>query len=168
MLGTSDGSIAVGMGKGRLSNLLLELAGLDIAEALAFLVGKDKLVTLRCAWAQLDVKDGDVNVGSAAFDTTDTVLYLQGKASLDDEALGLRLVPQPKDMSPLALRTPIDVGGTFKKPKVRPDPGPLLARGAAAAVLFAIAPPAALLALIETGPGVDTDCGRGEADKRKR
>jgi hypothetical protein len=27
--------------------------------------------------------------------------------------------------------------------------------------LFAIAPPAALLALIETGPGEDVDCGKG-------
>ena len=42
------------MGKGRLSNLLLELAGLDIAESLAFVLGEDKLVTLRCAWV-----DGD-------------------------------------------------------------------------------------------------------------
>ena len=37
----------------------------------------------------------------------------------------------------------------------------MLLRGAAAAALFAIAPPAALLALVETGPGENADCGRG-------
>ena len=168
LLATADGEVAVGIGKGRLSNLLIELAGLDIAESLAFLVGKDKLVTLRCAWVQASIKDGVVEVGSSAFDTTDTVLYLQGKTSLADESLALRLVPQPKDMSPLAVRTPIDLNGSYKAPKPRPDPGPLLVRGAAAAVLYAIAPPAALLALIETGPGNDTDCGRGDGDKRRR
>jgi len=35
---------------------------------------------------------------------------------------------------------------------------PLLARAAVAAALHAIAPPAALLALIETGPGKDVGC----------
>ena len=39
---------------------------------------------------------------------------------------------------------------------------------AAAAALYAIAPPAALLALIETGPGEDTDCyGTGPAEGEK-
>ncbi len=168
LLATSNGNLSLGVGKGRLSNLVLELAGLDIAESLAFLAGKDKLIALRCAWVQLDVEKGVAEIRSAALDTTDTVLFVQGKAGFADESLGVRMVPQPKDMSPLALRTPINVEGTFKTPKVRPDPKPWLARGAAAAVLYAIAPPAALLALIETGPGKDTDCGQAQAAKAKQ
>ena len=164
LLGTADGTVTLAMGKGRLSNLLLELAGLDIAESLAFLLGEDKLVTLRCAWVDAHLEKGVVAIDSAALDTTDTVLYVEGRTALADESLELRLVPQPKDMSPLAVRTPIDVGGTFKTPQVRPERGPLIARGAAALALYAIAPPAALLALIETGPGEDTDCGRGSGD----
>jgi uncharacterized protein involved in outer membrane biogenesis len=53
---------------------------------------------------------------------------------------------------------PLEVGGTFKDPQLNPQPGPLVARAALAAALFAIAPPAALLALIETGPGDDAGC----------
>lgn len=53
---------------------------------------------------------------------------------------------------------PLEVGGTFKDPQLTPQPGPLVARAALAAALFAIAPPAALLALIETGPGDDAGC----------
>ena len=41
MLGTSDGDIALGMGSGSISNLLMELAGIDIAEVLKFLITKD-------------------------------------------------------------------------------------------------------------------------------
>ena len=40
MLGSSDGDIAIGMGRGQISNLLMELAGIDIAEALKFIVGR--------------------------------------------------------------------------------------------------------------------------------
>jgi hypothetical protein len=43
-------------------------------------------------------------------------------------------------------------------PDLAPAPGPLLARGAAAALLASINPLAAMFALIETGPGEDGSC----------
>ncbi|MET1161251.1 MAG: AsmA family protein, partial [Pseudoxanthomonas sp.] len=58
MLGSADGDIALGMGRGRISNLLMELAGLDIAEALKFLITKDKQVPIRCAFGDFAVKNG--------------------------------------------------------------------------------------------------------------
>ena len=61
-------------------------------------------------------------------------------------------------MSLISLRVPLEVRGTFKDPRLSPQPGPLVARVAVAAALYAIAPPAALLALIETGPGEDAGC----------
>jgi hypothetical protein len=42
MLATADGEVAAVMGAGQVSNLLLELAGLDIAESLKFLIGRDR------------------------------------------------------------------------------------------------------------------------------
>jgi hypothetical protein len=62
------------------------------------------------------------------------------------------------------------VGGTFKDPKFRPEAKSLLGRAAVAAALYAIAPPAALLALIETGPGENVDCftGRRQDAARKQ
>src|SRR5690606_30987269 len=41
MLGSADGDITLGMGRGQVSNLLMELAGIDIYESLKFLIGKD-------------------------------------------------------------------------------------------------------------------------------
>ena len=93
-----------------------------------------------------------------AFDTTDTVIVGSGTIDLRDEKLDLELKPRPKDISLISLRGPLEVTGTFKDPEFLPKPAPLAGRVAAAAALFAIAPPAALLALFETGPGKDRDC----------
>ena len=159
MLASSDGHAGFVMGQGRLSNLILELAGLDVAEALKFLVGKDRMVTVRCAYVDLEAKSGVFTVRSLAFDTTDTVMVGEGSVDMRDEKLALKLKPKPKDLSPVTLRSPLRIGGTLGSPTVFPEPAPIAARLAAAAALYVLAPPAALLALIETGPGKDTDCG---------
>ena len=84
MLGTADGKVAAAMGEGRFSNLLLELAGLDVAESLKFPVGKDHTVKLRCAYSELTVEDGAAKAQSLVFDTTDTLVSGTG---------GLRILP---------------------------------------------------------------------------
>ena len=159
ILGTADGDIALGMGRGQISNLLMELAGLDIAEALKFLVTKDKTVPVRCAFGDFAVKDGVMQARTLAFDTSDTIIVGKGQVSLKDETLDLEMRPRPKDRSILALRSPLVVGGTFKDPSFRPDFKRLGLRGAVAVALGSIAPPAALLATLELGPGEDSTCG---------
>lgn len=159
ILGTADGDIAIGMGRGQISNLLMELAGLDIAEALKFLITKDKTVPVRCAFSDFAVKDGVMQARTLAFDTEDTIIIGKGQVSLKDETLDLELRPRPKDRSILALRSPLVVGGTFKAPSFRPDFKRLGLRGAVAVALGTITPPAALLATIEVGPGEDSACG---------
>jgi uncharacterized protein involved in outer membrane biogenesis len=169
LMGTADGEVGVAMGPGRISNLTLELAGLDIAEALKFLIGKDKVVPVRCGFADFTVKQGVATTRAFAFDTTDTLLLAEGTVDLGDESLDLLLKPRPKDSSPLSLRSPLRVRGTLMDPTIRPQGGPLALRGAIAAALFAIAPPAALLALVETGPGENADCAGGaEAQVRDK
>ncbi len=160
ILGTADGDIGVGMGQGRISALLMELAGLDIAESLKFLVtNKEKTIPIRCAFGDFAVKDGVMNTRSLAFDSTDTIIVGKGDISLKDETLDLELRPRPKDRSILALRSPLVIGGTFSDPSFRPDFKRLGLRGATALVLASITPPAALLATLELGPGEDASCG---------
>ena len=57
------------------------------------------------------------------------------------------------------LRSPLLVSGTFKDPSFRPDLMRVGLRGAIALTLASIAPPLALLATIELGPGEDSSCG---------
>ena len=159
MLATADGDIALGMGRGQISNLLMEFAGLDLAEALKFLVTKDRKVPVRCAFGDFAVRDGVMTARALAFDTTDTILVGDGTISLRDESLDLRLRPRPKDRSLFVLRSPLLVSGTFKDPSFRPDLKRVGLRGAIALTLASIAPPLALLATIELGPGEDSSCG---------
>src|SRR5262249_20348222 len=70
----------------------------------------------------------------------------------------LALTAKSKHFSLLALRGPIVIGGTFKTPTVGPAAGPLAARVGAAIGLGFVAPPLALLPLIDFGGESDVDC----------
>lgn len=168
LLGSSDGKASLAVDGGRISLLLVELLGLDVAEAVMLLGRRHQQVELRCAVSGFEVKDGVFRAEDFVVDTTDTVVKVEGGISLKEETLDLETRPYPKDPSPLALRTPLDIRGPFKDPSIRPKAGPLAARAAGAAVLGAIAPPLALLALIETGPGKDTNCGQLLAEARQK
>nr|WP_052032158.1 AsmA family protein [Xanthomonas fragariae] len=159
MLGTADGAIGVGMGRGHVGNLIMELAGLDIAESLKYLVTKDRQIPVRCIFGDFGVQDGLMQSRALAFDSTDTIIVGDGNISLKNETLDLLLRPRPKDRSILSLRSPLRIGGTFKDPTFHPDFKALAVRGAIAIALGSIAPPAALLATFEPGPGKDSDCG---------
>lgn len=158
LMASADGTVGLAMGGGRVSNLLLEIVGLDAAEVLRYLFGRDRTVRLRCAVADFSVQDGIMQTRSVVIDTTDTNINMDGTINLRDESLDLTLHPLPKDYSPLSLRSPLHVKGTFKNPSVRPDKK-LLIRGGLAAVLNALAGPiAALLPLLEVSPGDDVNC----------
>jgi uncharacterized protein involved in outer membrane biogenesis len=162
MLATSDGQVAMRMGSGRISNLLMEKAGIDIQETIKFLVGKDRTIPIRCAFGEFAVKDGLMDSRALAFDTTDTVILGDGRVSLRDESLDLRLKPLPKDHSFVSLRAPLMLTGTFKDPEFHPDLARITLRAVAAALLASITPPAALIATYETGPGKDVSCRPGQ------
>jgi AsmA family protein len=168
LLGTSAGKASFAIDGGRISALLVELIGLDGAEAVMLLGRKHEQVQLRCAVSGFEVKDGVAEAQSFVVDTDDTVIEVQGRINLDEETLDLQAKPYPKDMSPLALRTPLNLTGPLREPKIRPKPGPIAARAAAGAVLAAINPALAALALIETGPGKDAPCGQLLAEARQK
>ena len=158
MLGTSSGDVAVLMGKGEMSNILLEFMGLDGGEVIKFLVRGDRNVRLRCAAAAFEVKQGLMTTKTIVLDTTDTVINGRGTINLADETLDLILDPAPKDQSILSLRSPLKIGGTFASPSAGPDKGALAGRAGIALALGVINPLLALAATIETGPGQDENC----------
>ena len=158
MLGAASGDMAVLMGKGEISNILLEFVGLDGGEIIKFLLRGDRTVLLRCAAAAFDVKQGLMSSRAIVLDTSDTVITGQGQISLANETLDILLKPQPKDMSILSLRSPLRIGGTFESPSAGPEKAALAGRAGIALALAAINPLLALAATIETGPGKDADC----------
>lgn len=167
ILGSASGQVAVLMGKGEISNMLLEFIGLDGGEVVKFLVRGDRNVQLRCAAAAFDVNQGLMTSKAIVLDTTDTVVNGRGQVSLAHETLDIVLEPAPKDRSILSLRSPLRIGGTFASPSAGPDKGALAGRAGIALLLGAINPLLALAATIETGPGQDADCSKVLAQAAK-
>ena len=160
MLGTSNGDIGIGMEGGRLSGLIVEVLGLDVAEGLGFFIGKDEPVPIRCVVGDFGVKNGLMKVRHFVIDTEDSNIQGTGAINLKNEAMDLELRTYPKDNSLVSLNSPIGVTGTMKNPKPTVDVRNVAARGAVAVAAGLIALPAAAIAFVEAGLGEDSHCGK--------
>lgn len=157
ILGSGSGLLILELLNGEISQLVTEAIGLDAAQAIGMVIAGDTPLRLNCARAEAVIRDGVVKTRHAVLDNEDSTLYVQGGVSLKTETLQLRLIADPKDFSPFSLRTPLNVTGTFKQPQVTVEASGLLARAAGALVLSVLAPPAALLAFIDTGAEPDSE-----------
>ena len=158
LLASADGRFALFMSGGQISNMMLEMIGLDAGETIKFLFAGDKNARIRCGVSGFDIKDGMMTSEVFILDTADTNIVGEGQVNLVEETIDLKLSPQPKDVTFPSLRTPIHIGGTFKDPTILPDKV-LAVRIGAAVVLGVFATPfAALIPLIDIGLGEDNDC----------
>jgi len=160
MLGNANGKLGLVVAGGQISKLLMEQAGLHLWEIFNLSLTGDRLIKLRCAVADFDVKQGRMQTQALVFDTEVTTLLGTGTIDLKQEQLDLVFNPRTKNTSPLSLRSPIYIRGSFTQPRVEVDKGRVALRAAGAAVLGAINPFLALIPLIDAGPGRDSDCGQ--------
>jgi uncharacterized protein involved in outer membrane biogenesis len=157
MMATADGSLQIAMGSGGSSALLLELVGLQGPQVVRYLLG-DTNSKIACAIGDFKFTQGDMATQTSLVDTDINVITVVGDANFTNEKLDFRISPLPKKKSIIVLRTPFNVSGTFANPSVLPDFTTLGARVGGAVALGLLNPIAALLPLIETGPGRDSDC----------
>lgn len=151
ILASMQGSARTELQGGTLSHLAVEAAGLDVAQALGVWLKGDDALPVNCGVADLAVAAGVVRPRVLVLDTGDSALWVSGTLSLASEQMDLRAVVAPKDFSPLTLRTPLHVGGTFSAPDIELEKGPLARKLGGAALLALINPFAALIPLIDTG-----------------
>lgn len=164
MLGTSNGKIALYMDGGRISRTLMEMVALDLWDiARLKLSGDQTTVEIRCAIADLDVKDGIANINALIIDTGIVNVQAGGWVNLKTEEMNLKIEPKPKDKSVASLNSPIHVRGTFSQPRIAPD-AKMVARGVGAIVMGVLNPLLAVIPLINEGPGKDSPCGQLIAD----
>lgn len=158
VLADSNGRLSALMAGGQVSLMLVEAAGLDIAQFTPLLLGSDKTTRVRCAVGDFAVSKGVLNSDIFVFDTTDT--NIEGKALIDlrTETIDAELEAHPKDTSLMAARTPLTLKGPLKKPRIGIAPGELAAKSAGAALLAILNPLAAVIPFIDPGDGEDTDC----------
>lgn len=157
--GSADGSVMVVMSGGRFSSLLVELLGLDVAEALGVVIEGDRSIPIRCFVADFAANDGVFDARTLVFDTIDTNTIGSGSINMRDETLNLRLRPYPKDFSPLTLRTALTIQGTLQNPDAFPDPANIGVEGGLKKALNAVLTVVTgLLPPIDTGQGKDAPC----------
>ena len=147
------------MSGGEISELLVELAGLNVARALGVVVRGDKPIPIRCALVDLQGKDGQMGVQTLVFDTASSVVSGEGKIDLRDEKLDIVLTPVPKKFSPMSLRSFLRVNGSLNNVSVFPDPiktgtESLLAKIFNVFVMLGLSP----LQPRDLGLGQDVDC----------
>lgn len=153
MLAVAEGRAWGVVTRGQVSHLALEVAGLDVAQALGVALRGDDALALDCAAADLRVARGLATPAVLLLDTRDSTVWAEGTASLADERLDLVARVAPKDVSPLALRAPLRVRGSFARPRVSIERGPLLRRVVPAALLALVHPLLGLLPLADASDG---------------
>jgi uncharacterized protein involved in outer membrane biogenesis len=158
MLGSSDGEAALISRGGDASALSIVLTNLDLARAVPLLMKGDERSPIRCVVTDLVADNGKLSSQSMVVDTEAEKIFGEGTIDFKSERYDLRLKAQSKHASLVALRGPIVIGGTFKSPQIRPAAGPIAARVGSAVALGVLAPPAALVPLIDFGGARDADC----------
>ena len=158
MLATANGQVGLVVAGGEISQLMMERVGLHLWEILELNVTGDRLVKLHCAVADFNVKDGSMRADALVLDTEVTTIVGTGSIDLAQEKLDLTLNQKTKNTSPLALRSPIHVRGSFARPDASVDKGRVALRGLGALALGLVNPFLALIPLIDAGPGSDSDC----------
>ncbi|HJV93404.1 MAG TPA: AsmA-like C-terminal region-containing protein, partial [Azonexus sp.] len=163
LLASLDGRTTFFVRDGSVSHLALEALGLDIAQGLGLLLRGDDRQPVECAVIDLDAKGGQMTPRVALIATPVTALLIDGNIDLAREQLDLRLTAKPQNVSPLTLRTPLRVSGTFANPKVGIEGTPIAARAAGALGLALLNPLAAILPFVDLGDRDKTACSEALA-----
>ena len=154
----ANGKLSAAISNGRVSNLLDAASGLNGGKVIQLLAGGDKTISVNCGGLAFDITDGMGKSKLFVVDTEQTQILGDGNFNLKSETFDITLTPKPKSVGILSLRTPVRLYGRFNQADYELHKGPLLARAGGAVALLTLAPIAALLPLIETGPGEDSDC----------
>jgi uncharacterized protein involved in outer membrane biogenesis len=158
-LDDADGEVALIAEGGQISDMAVQVIGMQMVNILGLLLSEDKPVPIRCMVMDFGVDKGTMTTENLVLDTQKSLITGSGKVDLGSEVMDVRLHAKPKKASIGSLKVPFKFGGTFANPSIGPDAGALAMRGGAAAVLGALLTPfGALLATIESGGGKDADC----------
>ena len=168
IIGTSDGGLRFVMTQGRVSEVLMEKAGLNLANVLFAKMKGDEQIAIDCAAAAFSVERGLARSDLFVFDTENAMIEIDGTIDLGKERVDLTLHPHTKNVRVFSLRSPLHVEGSFEHLDVSVDKKTLLARGGGAVGLALLAPVAALVPLTALGKDDETkSCAPLVAEIRK-
>ncbi|WP_144153677.1 AsmA family protein [Paraburkholderia sp. BCC1885] len=165
---TSNGEIKALVTDGTVSRLLMEAAGLNVANVVYEKLFGSADVKINCAASDFVVTDGVLDPRVFALDTDDAVIDIDGNVNLRDETMDLGVHPHTKGFRVFSLRSPLYVKGTFKDPHVGVNATALALRGGAMVGLGLINPFAALIPLIAPSNNKPLPCAQLLANVRAK
>jgi len=165
---TSNGEVKALVTQGAVSRLLMEAAGLNVANVVYEKLFGNRDVKINCAAADFVATNGVLDPRVFALDTDDAVIDIDGPINLRDESLDLKIHPHTKGFRVFSLRSPLYVKGTFRNPRVGVDAAALALRGGAMVGLGIINPLAALVPLIAPSNNQPLPCSELFTQLRKR
>ncbi|MCA1246401.1 AsmA family protein [Massilia sp. MS-15] len=168
LLAGANGELKTLINQGQVSKMLLEMMGLNVANIIVTKLFGDKQVQLNCMATDFDVRNGVARTRYFVVDTQEALINISGSINLANEQMDLRIDPKTKGLRLFSLRSPFYVRGPFSQPDVSVDKGMLAMKAGSAIALAAVAPVAALIPLINTGPGEDSHCARLLAESREK
>ncbi|HEY2024145.1 AsmA family protein [Paraburkholderia sp.] len=155
---TSNGEVKALVTQGTVSRLLMEAAGLNVANVVYEKLFGSRDVNINCAAADFVATNGVLESRVFALDTGDAVINIDGNVNMRDETMNLGVHPHTKGFRVFSLRSPLYVKGTFKNPHVGVNAAALALRGGAAIGLGLINPFAALLPLLAPSDNKPLPC----------
>ncbi|CAE6813042.1 AsmA family protein [Paraburkholderia haematera] len=157
---TSNGEVKALITEGAVSRLLMEAAGLNVANVVYEKLFANRDVKINCAAADFVATNGVLDSRVFALDTDDAVINIDGNVNLRDESMDLGVHPHTKGFRVFSLRSPLYVKGTFKDPHVGVNATALALRGGAVVALGLINPFAALIPLLAPSNNKPLPCGQ--------
>ncbi|WP_233849776.1 AsmA family protein [Paraburkholderia sp. HD33-4] len=164
---SSNGEVKALVTDGTVSRLLMEAAGLNVANVVYEKLFGNRDVKINCAAADFVATDGVLEARVFALDTDDAVINIDGHINLRDETMDLGVHPHTKGFRVFSLRSPLYVRGTLKSPHVGVNAAALALRGGAAVGLGLINPFAALIPLLAPSNNKPLPCAELLAQVRQ-
>ena len=118
VMSTADGHLALALGGGSVSSLMVSLAGLQIFDALVLYVTGDNRIPIKCAVGRLNFKHGAVAFERTLLDTQKSVLYVQGQASLTAQVVKAEVNAHRKGFDLLDLHGSVAIDGKLRNPNI--------------------------------------------------
>jgi uncharacterized protein involved in outer membrane biogenesis len=145
---SANGEVKALVTNGTVSRLLMEAAGLNVANVVYEKLFGKRDVKINCAAVDFVATDGVLESRVFALDTDTAVIDMDGHINFRDESMDLRIHPHTKGLRVFSLRSPLYVKGTFKDSHVGVSAGALALRTGAMVGFGIINPLAALIPLI--------------------
>ncbi len=168
MMGHGSGELKlVLVSAGKVSALLVDIAGLEFGNALLSALGIPNQAQINCFVADLPLENGIVDTKALLLDTEEARVVGRGTLDFRNQTMNYSLTTRSKHFSIGSLPGPIDLSGPIVSPSIRPGAEIVARAGAAAGLGVVLTPLGALLPTIQFGVGNDNACVSAEAAERQ-